>query len=152
MRRVAMMFSATCRPCRIACCAVGGQTAPSWPLARSGTAAESPSANTPSWFGRHMSAVTASRPLTVSAPSVAISGLATTPAVQISVRVGTTRPSVNVTSSGPALAMETPREISMPRRVRICCASRPSCSPSSGISFGAMSIRCHLIRAGSRRA
>ncbi len=135
----------------MACCAVGGQTAPSWPLARSGTAAESPSANTPSWSGRHISAVTASRPLTVSAPSVAISGLATTPAVQISVRVGTTRPSVKVTSSGPAFSMETPREISMPRRVSTSWASRPSFSPSSGMSLGAMSIRCHLIRPGSSR-
>ncbi len=80
-----------------------------------------------------------------------MSGLATTPAVQISVRVGTTRPSVKVTSSGPALAMETPSEMSIPRRRRISWALLPSLSPSSGISFGAMSIRCHLIRPGSRR-
>ncbi len=98
-----------------------------------------------------MSAFTASRPRTVSASSVPMSGLATTPAVQISVRVGTTRPSVKVTSSAPALAMDTPSEISMPRRVRISCALRPSFSPSSGMSLGAMSIRCHLIRPGSSR-
>ncbi|CAM5591091.1 hypothetical protein SHIRM173S_01326 [Streptomyces hirsutus] len=148
---VAMTLSATCLPCRRACCAVGGHTAPSTPLAWSGTAAASPRANTPSAPGRHMSAVTASRPRTVSAPSVAISGLATTPAVQMRVRVGTTRPSVKVTSVGPAFAMETPSEISIPRRVRISCALRPSFSPSSGMSFGAMSIRCHLIRPGSSR-
>ncbi len=98
-----------------------------------------------------MSAFTASRPRTVSASSVAISGLATTPAVQMRVRVGTTRPSVKVTSCEPAFSIETPSEISMPRRVRISWALRPSLSPSSGISFGAMSIRCHLIRPGSSR-
>ncbi len=48
-----------------------------------------------------------------------MSGLATTPAVQIRVWVGTTRPSVKVTSSAPALSIDTPSETSMPRRFRI---------------------------------
>ncbi len=149
-RRAAMTLSATALPCRMACCAVGGQTAPASSFALSGTAAASPSANTPSWPGRVISAVTARRPRTVSAPRVAISGLAATPAVQISVWVGTTRPSVKVTSSGPAFAIDTPRETSMPRRRSTSWALRPSLSPSSGISLGAMSIRCHLISFGSR--
>ncbi len=81
----------------------------------------------------------------MSAPSVAPSGLGATPAVQISVRQGRTRSSVSVTVSSVTLATETPRETFTPRRCMIAIAFSPSRSPSSGISLGAMSTRCHLI-------
>ena len=79
---------------------------------------------------------------------MAISGLGATPAVQIRVRHGSLRPSVSVTVSCVASATETPRETWTPRFCIIFTALVPSLSPISGISFGAMSIRCHWMSAG----
>ncbi|MEY9213157.1 hypothetical protein ABH917_002603 [Thermobifida halotolerans] len=74
-----------------------------------------------------------------------MSGLGEVPAVQISVREGSTRSSVRVTLSCVTSRTVTSRATWTPRLRSRSMALRPRFSPSSGIRLGAMSTRCHWM-------
>src|SRR5207249_11788643 len=93
-RRAAIMVSASTLPWRKACCAVGGQD---FPVVRSGTAAQSPSAHRPGQSATSRYSFTARRPRSFLHSRPCKSGLGDVPAVQTSVLVSIIVPSLNLT-------------------------------------------------------
>src|ERR1700730_1547759 len=89
------MFFAAAAPCRKPCCAVGGQ---SLPVVTSGTAAQSPAAQSPLTPGTARYSLTRTRPRSFSQGNEAITALGLTPAVQMRVDAEIDVPSANVTT------------------------------------------------------
>ncbi len=79
------------------------------------------------------------------------SGLAVTPALQMSVLAGTVVPSVRVTERSVADSTVTPSRTSIPRRCRVAIAASPSSGPSSGSTAGARSINSQRTSRGWTR-
>src|SRR5215471_21509060 len=88
------MLWATTLACRSPCCAVGGWNPP---VLGSGTAAQSPNAQTPGQPSNSRDSVTSRRPRFFAQGIVSSNGFGEVPAVQINVLVGIVVPSLNRT-------------------------------------------------------
>src|SRR5262249_47374388 len=91
-RTAARTFLARGFPCRIACCAVGGEGRR---VLGSGTTAQSPKAHTPGHPGTSMYSLTTSRPRSFLHGSDARIGLGEVPAVHTNVSASIAVPSLN---------------------------------------------------------
>src|SRR5438876_4585035 len=90
-RMAAHMLRARTRPCRNACCAVGGY---GLPVLGSGTEAQSPTAQTPGQPGTSIYSLVAMRPRSFVHGTVFTIGCGAVPAVQTRVLVETFYPSL----------------------------------------------------------
>ena len=136
----AATFPATVRPWRSACWQVGGV---GWPRrAGSGTAAASPIAHTSSRPSTLQKRSTTIRPVRSSgSPSFSTTGAGRTPAVQATVRQGTTSPSDSSTESSEMRSTVVEVRTSTPRRRSSAVANAARSAEISGMTRSRASTR-----------
>src|ERR1043166_3749818 len=117
-----MVFAAILPP-RVARWAVGGQD---FPVAGSGTAAQSPSAQTPEQFATSRNSLVTSLPRSFGQSNSSKSGLGETPAVQTSRLVFRVKPSLSFTPSRETLLTAVLIRNSTPRFASFSRAYAPS--------------------------